>query len=91
MNEHIRSSLNLLRLVRTQTDHIGVALSFGKDSMCTLELCSRIFERIEAYYLFRVRDLAIVDLDRLAAERVKKRAIRNMEDCTSLDGGIYCA
>lgn len=59
--EHVRSSLNLLRLVRAQTDAIGVAVSFGKDSLATLDLCCRVFPRVEGYYLFRVRGLDVVE------------------------------
>lgn len=60
MTFEIRSSANLLKLVRAETEVIGVAVSFGKDSLATLDLCTRIFKRVEAYYLFRVRDLEIV-------------------------------
>ena len=60
MSEHIRSAISLLRVVRQETDAIGVAVSFGKDSLATLDLCCRVFPRLEAYYLYRVRDLAIV-------------------------------
>ncbi len=57
----VNSALNLLRLVRRQTDAIGVAVSFGKDSLATLDLCCRVFRRVEAYYLFRVRGLQVVE------------------------------
>ena len=55
------SSLNMLRIIRQETDSIGVAVSFGKDSLCTLDLCCRVFERVEGYYLYRVAGLRIVD------------------------------
>lgn len=58
---HIAASMNLLRLVRQETDAIGVAVSFGKDSLAVLDLCCQVFPRVEGYYLFRVRGLAIVD------------------------------
>lgn len=57
----IASALNLLRLVRRSTDRIGVAVSFGKDSLVTLDLCCRIFPRVEGFYLYRVPDLRVVD------------------------------
>jgi 3'-phosphoadenosine 5'-phosphosulfate sulfotransferase (PAPS reductase)/FAD synthetase len=60
MRESIRSAMNLLKLVRAETDAIGVAVSFGKDSLATLDLCCRMFSRVEGYYLYRVRDLSIV-------------------------------
>ncbi len=61
MNEKcLNSANNLLNLIRPKSDAIGVAISFGKDSMVTLDLCCKIFPRVEGYYLFRVRNLAIV-------------------------------
>jgi len=57
---HINSALNLLHAVRASTDAIGVAVSFGKDSLATLDLCCRVFDRVEGFYLFRVRDMGIV-------------------------------
>lgn len=57
----INSAQNLLRLVRQYTDAIGVAISFGKDSLVTLDLCCAMFPRVEGYYLFRVRGLEVVD------------------------------
>ncbi len=68
--KHIASAMNLLGIVRGLTDSIGVAVSFGKDSLATLDLCVRIFRRVEGYYLFRVRGLRIVDD---WAENVRKR------------------
>lgn len=59
--QRIASAENLLRLVRAQTEAIGVAVSFGKDSLATLDLACRIFRRVEGYYLYRVRGLSIVD------------------------------
>lgn len=61
MLTHIKSAYNLLSIVRAETDAIGVAVSFGKDSFTTLDLCVRMFARVEGYYLFRVRGMEIVD------------------------------
>jgi len=58
---HIATAHNLLGCVRAQTDTIGVAVSFGKDSLATLDLCCRIFPRVEGYYLYRVAGLRIVE------------------------------
>ncbi len=70
MEPHVRSSLNLLRLVRQETDAIGIAVSFGKDSLAMLDLVCKVFRRVEGYYLFRVRGLSIVDE---WADAVKRR------------------
>lgn len=60
-SEALRSAANLLRIVRQQSDVIGCALSFGKDSLATLDLCCQVFTRVEAYYLYRVKNLEIVE------------------------------
>lgn len=57
---HVRSAINCLHMVRERTDVIGVAVSYGKDSLATLDLCCRLFPRVEAYYLYRVAGLHIV-------------------------------
>lgn len=69
-DSHLRSAANLLSIVRRDTDTIGVALSFGKDSLATLDLCTRMFRRVEAYYLYRVRGLRVVSE---WAEEVRRR------------------
>jgi phosphoadenosine phosphosulfate reductase len=71
MNETlVASALAMLDIVRQSTEAIGVAVSFGKDSLVTLDLCCQIFPRVEAYYLYRVRGLSVVE--EWAAD-VKKR------------------
>lgn len=45
-------------------------MSFGKDSLCTLDLCTQIFPVVEAYYLYRVRGLRVV---RYWANKVRQR------------------
>lgn len=61
MVEQLASARNLLGIVRAQTAAIGVAVSFGKDSLATLDLCCQVFSRVEAFYLYRVRGLEVVD------------------------------
>jgi 3'-phosphoadenosine 5'-phosphosulfate sulfotransferase (PAPS reductase)/FAD synthetase len=61
MKPHEKSAISLLNLVRQQTDKIGIGISFGKDSLTTLDLCSRVFKKIYGYYLFRVRDISLIN------------------------------
>lgn len=68
-SRHINSAKMLLRCVRSQTDRIGVAVSYGKDSLCTLDLACSMFPWVSGYYLFRVRGLKIVEQWREEAER----------------------
>src|SRR5207237_1502513 len=67
---HIQSARNMLALARQRTDAIGCAVSFGKDSLATLDLCCEQFARVEGFYLFRVANLRIVEEWKAA---VKKR------------------
>lgn len=66
----IEDGINLLRCARAEADSIGCAVSFGKDSLATLDLCCRVFSRVEGYYLYRVPGLRCVDE---WAEEVKHR------------------
>ena len=65
-----QAAFNLFQLVRQETDSIGVAVSFGKDSLATLDLCTRRFHRVEGYYLYRVKGMKIVDN---WAQKIKER------------------
>jgi len=70
MSAYLTAARSLLSIVRDETDAIGVAVSFGKDSLATLALCCEIFPRVEGYYLYRVRDLHCVrDWARAVRER----------------------
>lgn len=72
MKPHVTSAINLLNLVRQQTDTIGVGISFGKDSISVLDLCSKVFPKIYGYYLFRVRDISMIeDWRRFVKKRYK--------------------
>ena len=61
LQEQLASAHNLLGIIRSQIDAIGVAVSFGKDSLATLDLCCHIFPRVEGYYLYRVAGMRIVE------------------------------
>jgi len=56
----INTATETLRIIREIVPEIGVAFSGGKDSFATLDLCSKYFRRVEAYYLFRVRGLRCI-------------------------------
>ena len=57
----IKSALSILSIIRQETDSIGVAISYGKDSLVTLDLCSRVFKTLYGFYMYRVANLDIVD------------------------------
>jgi phosphoadenosine phosphosulfate reductase len=55
----IDDSLNLLRAAGSEA--ILVALSGGKDSIVTLDLCKKVFPRVEAFFMYYVKDLRCID------------------------------
>jgi len=59
--KYVQQAIRQLQIVRDSTDVIGVGCSFGKDSLAVLDLCCRVFPRVEAFYLYRVRGLSFVD------------------------------
>ena len=71
----VKSAVNLLKIVRSETPDIIVALSFGKDSLVTLDLCTRIFEKIYAFYLYRLPGVKIIEKYR----RLVKRRYKNLK------------
>lgn len=56
----LQSAINLLQTIRQETNAIGVAFSCGKDSFAVMDLCCQVFDRIEAFYLYRVPDLQVI-------------------------------
>lgn len=67
--EKVRSALSLLSIIRQETDTIGLAVSYGKDSLATIDLCRQVFTNLFGFYLFRVRDLDVVRQWRIDAQK----------------------
>jgi 3'-phosphoadenosine 5'-phosphosulfate sulfotransferase (PAPS reductase)/FAD synthetase len=61
MASPLGNARTLLQEVREQSDSILVGLSGGKDSLAVLDLCASIFPKVEAYYMYLVRDLRCVE------------------------------
>lgn len=66
----LQDARKLLGRVREQTDGVIVACSGGKDSLVALDLCHDVFERVEMFFLYFVRDL---DCDEQFVRRAEKR------------------
>jgi len=68
----LANAKTLLKYVRGQTSCIGVAYSGGKDSLVCMDLCCKIFDRVEAFHAVRIFDMKIVeDLKRFVLKRWK--------------------
>lgn len=69
----IASAREVLSIIRSQSDRVGVAFSAGKDSHCVLDLARQIFpepDAVEAFYLWRVPELEVI---RRLLARVERR------------------
>jgi 3'-phosphoadenosine 5'-phosphosulfate sulfotransferase (PAPS reductase)/FAD synthetase len=76
MAGRLAAAVNLLRVVRAQTDCLGIAFSGGKDSHVVVDLAADIFPRLVGYYLYRVADLEVIArLCRVAERRWRMRVI----------------
>lgn len=53
----IESANKVIDEVRSKTDTIAIALSLGKDSLVTLDLCYGKFKRIVCFYMYFVKNL----------------------------------
>jgi phosphoadenosine phosphosulfate reductase len=59
----VQSAIQLLRLVRAQSDSLLVPFSGGKDSSAVLDLAIEHgeFKRVQPYYFYRVANLRVAD------------------------------
>lgn len=85
--------LNLRKAAET-TDAILVAYSDGKDSRVVMDLCVRIFKRVEAFFLYFIPGLECEQIGLAQAERRWGVKIRHYPDFRVIVGamkaGMYC-
>lgn len=86
-------SIRFLRQYREQYDSIIVAYSGGKDSLCVLDLCCKVWEKVVCYTAYFVPGLECVDKQmRFAKERYGVKILYypgiNLLRC--LANGTYC-
>lgn len=86
-------TLELLREKRKETDSIIVAFSGGKDSLVCLDLCSRIFDRVECFFMHFVPDLKCTEEGLAYAKQrwgVKVKEYPHWVFIQALKNGTYC-
>jgi len=57
----LSESIRVLEEARAQHDAVLVSYSGGKDSLAVLDLCSRYFERVEAFFMYIVPGLRSIE------------------------------
>lgn len=91
--DRIRETLNILEAAKEKSDAVLVAYSGGKDSLCTLDLCSRVFSRVEAFHMYFLPGLDVIEqqLD-YARQRwgVKIYQYPHWTTRRYLTQGVYC-
>jgi phosphoadenosine phosphosulfate reductase len=86
-------TLDVLRKVRERSPSILVAFSGGKDSCAVVDMCSRIFDRVEGFYMYLVPGMEVVeDLLRVGRERwgLKIHQYPHWLIRRYLQEGMYC-
>lgn len=89
----LEGNLALLRSAAAESPAVLVAFSGGKDSLATLDLCKRIFPRVEAYFMALVPELSSIEGPaRRAAERaeVKLHVVQHWLTSIYLVRGVFC-
>jgi len=74
----VRAAENVLRIIRDETSEIVVACSFGKDSLATVDLCSRVFDRLHVFYLYRLPGIRLIERYRRLIKRRYKNIVQIM-------------
>lgn len=59
--ERLQETLTILREARERTDSCLVSYSGGKDSLCVLDMCMRTFSRVEAFFMYFIPDLEVIE------------------------------
>jgi len=86
----LQKAKDLLKSI--ESTEVLVAFSGGKDSIVTLDLCCEMFERVEAFYMYIVKDLNFVNsfLDPLAEKyEIKLHRVPHYILCQAYKLGLY--
>ena len=86
-------TLDVLKKTRERSDSILVAFSGGKDSCTVVDLCMRVFDRVEGFYMYLVPGMQVVeDLLKVGRERwnLKIHMYPHWLIKRYIEEGMYC-
>jgi phosphoadenosine phosphosulfate reductase len=59
--ERLQETMGILRSAKEKQDACLVAFSAGKDSLCVLDMCCRTFSRVEAFFMYFIPGLEVIE------------------------------
>lgn len=65
----LRASVDICKRAAVFDSSVLVAISGGKDSLVTLDLCCQTFDRVEAFYMYLVPGIEVIERPMLAVAR----------------------
>ena len=92
-NSRFDEPIRILRVAAERYDACVVAYSGGKDSRVILDMCVRSFKRVEAFFMYLVPGLEVIDNSLALAEAKYNIKIRQYPHWTStkyMRSGVYC-
>lgn len=93
MSSVFTSTVELLKSLRVADEAVLVAFSGGKDSLVVLDLCSRVFSRVVAFYMYFVPGLSFIEEQLAAASKRWSCEILQYPHRSFIDaikGGVFC-
>jgi phosphoadenosine phosphosulfate reductase len=91
--KRIEETLQLLQQARQRSDSVLVSYSGGKDAMVTLDLCVRVFRKVEGFFMYLVPGLEVIETALAEAEvryGIKIRQYPHFGLRDALIYGLYC-
>src|SRR5216117_3489005 len=89
----LQETLDILTRAYEKSTGVVVAFSGGKDSLCVMDLCVRTFARVEAFYMYLVPGLDVIEQQLEAARArwgVTVRQYPHWAMHGAIRNGVFC-
>lgn len=89
----VDETLSILRDARERSDSVLVSFSGGKDSLVVMDMCLRVFKRVEAFFMYLVPGLECVErpaMEAAARFGVKLHMTPHWISFRLLQSGVFC-